>query len=134
MKMRKKIAFGLCVFYLVSVIGIAMSLHFCGDELSSVKFTEQAACNACHAMDGKEMAKKDNCCKNEKVEAKVTDQHQSSEKLNLPTNYSITLFLTPIIADFIHSLLPGFFSRIENKGPPFGSKISLHIINCIFRN
>jgi hypothetical protein len=134
MKMRKKIAFGLCVFYLVSVIGIAMSLHFCGDKLSSVKFTEQASCNACKAMDGKEMAKKNDCCKNEKVEAKVTDQHQSSVKLDLPKNYSITLFITPIIANFIQSLLPSFFGQAENKAPPLSSRISLHIMNCIFRN
>jgi len=134
MKMRKKIAFGLCVFYLVSVIGIAMSLHFCGNQLSSVKFVEQAACDACHAMDGKEMAKKDNCCKNEKIEARVTDQHQSSDKVDLPKNYSITLFLTPIIADFIQSLLPKFFSGKESKAYPLQSKLSLHIINCVFRN
>jgi hypothetical protein len=134
MKMRKKIALGLCVFYLVSVIGIAMSLHFCGDNLSSVKFTEQAACSSCKVMNGKEMAKNDNCCKNETVKAKITDQHQSSDKLDLPKNYSITLFLTPIIANFIQSLLPGFFNQVESKASPLSSRISLHIMNCIFRN
>lgn len=134
MKFRQKIAFGLCVFYLVSVIGIALSLHFCGDKLSSVDFTEQAKCKVCKSSASKQMAKNDNCCKSKTVEAKITDQHQSADKVDLPKNFSIALFLTPIIAEWVQSILPGLFSKIENSVPPLSAKMSLHVFNCVFRN
>jgi hypothetical protein len=134
MKMRQKIAFGLSAFYLLSVIGIALSLHFCGNNLSDIAFTKQANCNSCKTEGNKKMEKSDNCCKNATVEAKVTDQHESSAKVELPKNFSIALFFTPMVAEFFRDLLPGIFSRIENKAPPLSTKISLHLYNCIFRN
>ena len=134
MKFRQKIALGLCVFYLVSVIGIALSLHFCGNQLSSVAFTKQEKCKVCKSASAKDMAKNDNCCKSKTVEAKITDQHKSAEKLDLPKNFSVALFLTPFIAEFVQSLLPGLFSKIQNKAPPLSAKMSLHVFNCVFRN
>lgn len=134
MKMRQKIALGLCGFYLLSVIGIVLSLHFCSSKLSSVDFTKKAKCNVCKSMDHVKMAKKDNCCKSKTVEAKITDQHESAAKVNLPTSYSIALLLTPVIAEFVQSLLPSLFSSIENKVPPLSARISLHLYHCVFRN
>lgn len=134
MKLRRKIAYGLCVFYLLSVIGIALSLHFCSGKLSSVDFAAETACKMCKGDESKKLAKDDTCCKNHKVEAKVTDKHQVGEKVNMPKNFSITLFLAPIIADYFQSLLPTLFSSIENKAPPLSSRISLHVFNCVFRN
>lgn len=132
MKMRQKIAFGLCAFYLLSVIGIALSLHFCGNELSSVNFTKQYSCKVCKTTGDKKMAK-DHCCKNTTVEAKITDQHESSSKVDVPKDFSVTLFFAPIIAEFLQYLLPGLFSKIAHEAPRLSSVISLHLYNCVFR-
>jgi hypothetical protein len=134
MKMRQKIALGLSAFYLLSVIGIAMNLHFCSNNLSSVEFTKKATCKACKSTENKGLAKKDNCCKSTTVAAKVTDQHQSGSKVDMPKNFSIALFITPMIAEFLQSFLPGLFSKIENKAPPLSATISLYLFHCVFRN
>lgn len=132
MKLKQKIALGLCVFYLVSVIGIALSLHFCGGKLSSVNFTEQAKCKICKT--NEKIGKEDGCCKNTSVAAKVTDSHQSGSKVDLPKNFSIQLFLGPMLHAFVQHVFPSMAGDTENKAPPLSSRISLHLYHCVFRN
>lgn len=132
MKLRQKIALGLCTFYLISVIGVALSLHFCGDQLSSVHFIKTAHCPGCKAAEKSETSNK--CCKNTVVDAKIKDSHQSAVKVSLPKNYSIRLFLTPFLSDILESLLPKLFSKLENKAPPFSGGVALYIYHCVFRN
>ena len=132
MKLRQKIALGLCAFYLVSVIGVALSLHFCGGELSAVHFFAKAnACKGCKAVEKTVDSK---CCKNTTIDAKIKDSHQSSVKVNLPKNYGTQLFLTPFLSEIVASLLPDLFSKIENKAPPFSAGIAIYIFHCVFRN
>jgi hypothetical protein len=132
MKLKQKIALGLCAFYLISVIGVALSLHFCGNQLSSVHFTKAATCKGCKAA---EKSNDDNkCCKNSNVEAKVKDSHETGAKVNIPKNYSIQLFLAPFFTEIVRSVLPRLFSHTENKAPPFSARVSLYAYNCVFRN
>jgi len=132
MNLRQKIALGFCAFYLISVIGVALSLHFCGDKLSAVHFTEVAKCKACKAAE--KTVKADNCCKNTAVDAKIKDSHQSGVKVDLPKNFSIQLFLTPFIAEIVQQLLPNLFSKAESEAPPLSARVSLYAYNCVFRN
>lgn len=132
MKLKQKIALGLCAFYLISVIGVALSLHFCGGALSSVHFTETAVCKMCKAAEKK--AESNNCCKNSTVDAKVKDSHESGSKINVPKNYSIQLFLVPFFHEVVKAILPKLFSKTENKAPPFSARVSLYAFNCVFRN
>lgn len=132
MKLKQKLVLGLCAFYLISVIGVALSLHFCGGNLSSVHLTQVAKCKGCMAAEKKAAA--DNCCKNTAVDAKIKDSHQSGVKVSLPKNYSIRLFLAPFLSEIAESLLPDLFSRIENKAPPYTGSVAIHIFNCVFRN
>jgi len=132
MKLRQKIALGLCAFYLISVIGVALSLHFCGDTLSSVHFTQTAQCKGCKAV--KKTAESNHCCKNSAVDAKIKDSHQSGSGISLPKNFSIQLFLFPVLSNVLERILPQLFSRIENKAPPFSARFSLYAFNCVFRN
>jgi len=132
MKLRQKIALGLCAFYLISVIGVALSLHFCGGELSAVQFTEAAKCKFCTDTEKSDMANK--CCKNTAVDAKIKDSHQSGLKVELPKNYGIKLFFAPFILEMVESILPKLFSKVENKAPPFSSRVPLYAFNCVFRN
>lgn len=132
MKLKQKIALGLCAFYLISVIGIALSLHFCGGKLASVQFSKTAGCKFCKAMEKK--AADNSCCKNSKIDAKVKDSHQSATKVNLPKNYGVQHFLAPVFTEIIRTLLPKLLSKAENKAPPFSARVSLYAYNCVFRN
>lgn len=132
MKLRQKIALGLCAFYLISVIGVALSLHFCGNNLSSVHFTQTAKCKGCMAAEKKAASSK--CCKNTEVDAKIRDSHQSGSAISLPKNFSIQLFFFPFLWETIENILPKLFSSIENKAPPFSARFSLYAYHCVFRN
>lgn len=131
MKLQQKMAFGLCLFYMVSVIGIAVNMHFCNGKLSSVKFTEEAKCGVCKS---NENAKKHDCCKNTEVQSKVDDSHEAGVKVKVPESSSVALFFRPVLAEMAKRVLPKRFWSAENKAPPLSSLISLHIYNCIFRN
>lgn len=132
MKLKQKIALGLCAFYLVSVIGVALSLHFCGGSLSAVHFTEVPKCKMCKTKEKETASNK--CCKNTAVDAKIKDSHESGSKVSIPKNYSIQLFLVPFLSEAIHFILPKLSSKIENKAPPFSARVSLYAYNCVFRN
>ncbi len=132
MKLRQKLALGLCAFYLFSVIGVALSLHFCGGELSAVNLSQVSHCAGCKAAE--KTAESNKCCKNTSVDAKIKDCHESGSKVNLPKNYSIQLFLAPFLSEMVHFFLPALFSKIENKAPPFSARFSLYAYNCVFRN
>jgi hypothetical protein len=132
MKMKQKIAMGLCAFYLISVIGIAISMHFCAGKLSSVRLTETAKCNGC-AKDSK-IAKSHNCCKTTSVNVKIKDSHQAGTKVKLPDNFSLQLFLGEQLSYIFKAVRPSALRLAENKAPPLSSIISLHLFNCVFRN
>lgn len=131
MNLKQKIALGLCAFYLISVIGVALSLHFCGGQLSAVHFTEVAHCKGCKA---EKTVKADNCCKNTAIDAKIKDSHQSGLKVELPKNYSIQLFLTPFLSEIAERILPHLFSKSKKEAPPLSARLSLYAYNCVFRN
>ncbi len=115
MKLRHKIAFGLCAFYLISVIGIAMNLHFCSGQLSSVKLTEKASCVACKPADNKKLVKNDSCSNN--TQAKVSDKPEPPAEVDVPRNSGVAALFAPVIAEFLQDLMPGLFSTNGNKSP-----------------
>lgn len=131
MNFRQKIALALSAFYLISVIGVALSLHFCGGKLSAIHFTEVAHCKGCKA---EKMVKADNCCKNTSVEAKIKDSHESGLKVNLPKNYGTQLFLTPFLSEIAERILPRLFSTKKTEASPLSARVALYAYNCVFRN
>ncbi|MGY4383327.1 hypothetical protein ACVWYN_000346 [Pedobacter sp. UYP24] len=132
MKFQQKIAAALCAFYLISMIGVAVNMHFCSGKLSSIKIVEEAICPACK--EDQQVKKEHNCCKTTSIEAKIKDSHQLGFKVKLPTDYSIQLFLGQQFSVLISKTFFGLPLRAFNKAPPLSSIISLHLFNCIFRN
>lgn len=133
MKLRQKLALGLCIFYAVSVIGVALSMHFCGGKLASVAvYSNKTACKFCktEAADKKD----DGCCKNTKVEVKVKDSHETTASFKLQKLFSSAVFLPSIGTNLFKSILSISYRKIENKAPPSPSNVALHIFNCVFRN
>ncbi len=133
MKLKQKLAIGLCTFYLVSVIGIALSMHFCGGRLASVSISNaQAACKLCKTE--KADKKDDGCCKNTKVVVKLKDSHQVESSLKLPKVFSLETYLPARITTLFRPFLPAFFTQLENKAPPRTTGVSLQVLHCVFRN
>ncbi|KQR71909.1 hypothetical protein [Pedobacter sp. Leaf176] len=134
MKLKQKIALSLALFYMVSVMGLALSLHFCGGKLENVKlFSNEVSCKFCVDIPA-EKIKDDGCCKNTQVTVKVKDSHQTAAKVEMPKLFSIQLFLHPPVLEFISNITPAFSRKISNKAPPLSSRVALHVFNCIFRN
>lgn len=134
MKLKQKIALSLAVLYAVSVMGFALSLHFCGGKLENVKlFSDEISCKFCKEIPA-EKKKDDGCCKNTQVTVKVKDSHQTAAQIQMPKLFSIQLFLHPPVLEFLSNIKPEFYSKISNKAPPLSSRVALHVFNCIFRN
>lgn len=133
MRLKQKIALSLAVFYAVSVMGLALSLHFCGGKLANVKiFSNEVSCKFCKEIPAEN--KDDGCCKNTQVTVKVKDSHQAEAQTQMPKLFSIQLFIHPPVLEFISNISPDFFSKISNKAPPLSARLALHVFNCIFRN
>ncbi len=133
MLLKQKFALGLCALYLVSVIGIAISMHFCGGRLASISFSAaKTGCTLCKTQPVNK--KDDNCCKNTKVIAKVKDSHKSESSIKLPKLFSLTSILPAKISELFTPHFPQFFSVIKIKPPPKPSGVALHVFNCVFRN
>lgn len=132
MNLRQKLALGLCVFYLVSVIGLAISLHFCGSNLSDIRLAETAKCGMCTSE--KKEVKGDPCCKSTSFEVKITDSHQTGAKVSLPQDFSLALFLSPVLSQYFAKLFPRIFGKIADKAPPLSARQALYVLHCVFRN
>lgn len=133
MSLKQKLTISLCAFYLVSVIGVALSLHFCGGKLAGVSATHaKAICKYCKSEPAKQ--KDNNCCKNTTVDFKVKDNHQAESAIKMPKLFSVDVFLHPNIKEIISYCLPSIFNKLENKAPPKATGVALHVLNCVFRN
>ncbi|WP_443937269.1 HYC_CC_PP family protein [Pedobacter sp. MW01-1-1] len=134
MKLKQKIAFSLAIFYMVSVIGFALSLHFCGGKLENVQlFSHAVSCKLCKDIPA-EKIKDDGCCKNTSVTVKVKDSHQTQIQSKLPKLFSIELFFRPVFFNIVQKLRSAFLTQFSNKAPPLSARLALHLFNCIFRN
>lgn len=132
MKLQQKIAMALCAFYLITVVGIAVNMHFCSGKLSSVKLMEQAKCGACKGES--KLKKSHDCCKDTSVDVKVKDSHEAGFKVKLPQSYGLELFLGPAITKSINGTIGRLFRKAENKAPPLSAVVALHLYHCVFRN
>ena len=134
MKLKQKIALSLAVFYAVSVMGLALSLHFCGGKLENVKlFSNEVSCKFCKDIPA-EKIKDDGCCKNTNVTVKVKDSHQTAAKTEMPKLYAVQLFVHSSTVEFSSKFSTDHLSKIINKAPPLTLGVALHVFNCIFRN
>lgn len=130
MKLRKRLTIGLCAFYLMSIIGIALNMHFCGGTLSKVSFTETVKCNSCKKSEKK--GQESDCCKNTSIDAKIKDSHKAEVNLKLAQLFSTELFLGPVFTPASGYASSNLSSHAVNKAPPLSTKLSLHLYNCVF--
>lgn len=133
MQLKRKIAFALCFFYLASMLGVALSMHFCGGKLANVSVhVTKAGCKFCKGESVKQQ--KDGCCKNTKVDIKVKDDHQSSALQKLTKLFSVDLFLAPRTINWAVKPNLSFKSIFANKAPPIRGNVAIYLLHCVFRN
>ncbi|MES2651145.1 MAG: hypothetical protein V4663_05365 [Bacteroidota bacterium] len=133
MSLKQKLAISLCTFYLVSVIGVALSLHFCGGKLASISvLNAKVSCKYCKSEPLTQ--KEDNCCKNTKVDVKVKDNHKVQSAVKLPKLFSIDVIVPRAFQAIFRQFLPNFLNKAENNPPPKVTNVALHVMNCVFRN
>jgi len=119
----------LTMLYIVTVVGFALNLHYCGSQVASVKINAPATnCGMDKA------AEKMKCCKDTQLKVKVDDAHQAEETsvlakvfgFELPHFNFDNLFFSPQLSTF---------QKYFNKAPPDEPTpcIAAFIKNCIFR-
>lgn len=125
--MKKMLVFILAVFYLASVVGATIHLHYCMDKLVnwSLLNGDGDKCDKCG------MEKDGGCCKDEQkfvknsVDQKVTGSSFEVIKI-LPATSPVAVFnITEINSSIIDEY------QVSHAPPISGSKI--YILNCIFR-
>ena len=127
MSLKQKLAISLCTFYLVSIIGVALSLHFCGGKLDSISaLNAKEVCKYCKS--------EPNCCNNTKIDVKVKDNHKIESAVKLPKVFSIDAFIPRVAHTIFKQFLPNLFNKVENKNHPRITCVALHVMNCVFRN
>lgn len=132
MVFKQKSALVLCVLYAFSIIGIALSIHFCGGKLAEVAlFANKTSCKYCIT----EPVNKadDDCCKNIKVEAKITDSHQTEVTFKLPKLFSLDTYLPSNVIEIFSPFFPKFFTQLAYKAPPPLLGVRLNVLYAVFR-
>lgn len=132
MRLKRHTILLMTAIYLVAFAGLAFNLHYCSGELSTIAINAPVkVCDMCAKLDKENI--EDGCCKTEKVEIKVDDDHQAGLKLSL--SKAIPEFLLPEwiatipAVDPTKSTLRAFAIDI----PPDISGTPLHIFNCTYR-
>jgi hypothetical protein len=121
-------AFLLTSLYLITVVGFALNLHFCGSYLTSVKI--DAPAKSCGMLSEKKMK----CCTNKHFEVKVKDAHQAQSQLFLAKTFALELPRLPF-ADFQLNTQQFLSRQYSYRGPPDPPlpDISAFLKNCTFR-
>ncbi len=132
MKSKQKIAIGLALFYVLSVMGVALSVHFCGGKLAEIAvFAKETSCKYCK--DTPAEKKPDNCCEDTQVVAKVDHSHQMSSSLTLAQLFTVDLILPYPIFKQTQWIQEQNSDNFLNKAPPLYQSVGLVVLHQSFR-
>lgn len=124
--LKRSVTIVLAMLYLTTVSGFALNLHYCFKRLASVKV--DAPANACVKLQSSKMK----CCKDQKIEIKVKDAHQSNSPLHwskfFPIALSVSAFVIPV-PDVQRQLI----ALTTECGPPKAPGIPVFLKHRIFR-
>jgi hypothetical protein len=129
--LKRSGAFLLTLLYIVTVVGFAVNLHYCGKLITAVKI--DAPVKSC--MGGQMAMPKMKCCKNKHIDIKIKDAHEtgspsflskilSCQLVHLPFAHS-SIF-APKVVELEKSVYKSHPERSPDKTPAF-------ITNCTFR-
>ena len=120
----------LLLMYLGTTVGFAMSLHFCGIKLSSIRANYESE-NPCCANQTK--SKADECCKDKKILIKASDQQQIIQSVKIPAAFNFDLLVNRSRISNSFADRTASISVLNYRGAPEISEPPLTIQNCTFR-
>ena len=121
MNFRKHICILLALILLVSNIGFAFNVHYCGDQISSISFKTSVSSNEIEKNCCGEIEKKSNCCDNKvlhfqkKSESSLSHFFFQMSNLEISKNDWKPNFILPITNFKINSI-PTYFC--DANAPP----------------
>ena len=122
MNFRKHICILLALILLVSNIGFAFNVHYCGDQISSISFKTSVSSNEIEKNCCGEIEKKSNCCDNKvlhfqkKSETSLSHFFFQMSNLQISKNDWKPNFILPITNFKINSI-PTYFC--DANAPPY---------------
>ena len=132
MKLKQKIALGLCLFYVLSVTGMALSMHFCSGKLADVAFFQnETSCKICNDIPLEKKA--DNCCEDTEVTAKVDHSHQIAGGITLPSLFLVDHILPYPVFNFTQHVVENHTNDFFNRPPPGQPKVDILVLHQTFR-
>ncbi len=128
--MKRSIALTLFLLYVVPVIGINISVHYCSGKISSIAFGSENT-NLC--LCGSKKMKK-NCCQNKNFSFQLKCDQLVSSPLSLKIP-NFKFFQISIVPDFDINYYPILIvtSTYNLEHPPDKSELPIYILNQIFR-
>jgi hypothetical protein len=109
---KKSVASLLILLYTGTVMGFALTVHYCGNIRASVKVNETAKNCGMNKMAGKMK-----CCKDSRLDVKVKDSHQQAGS-------SFLVKITPVEisqlfdANFLFPAQPLVAGQLSGRAPP----------------
>lgn len=111
MKFKTHISFLLAFFLLVSNVGFAFDVHYCGDKVASIQPAYWKSGEAPNSVEKgcceKKVAKKDSCCKNKVVHFQKKSDNLISKAFSLNADFT---FLIEEWNPIVFSTRPNFKS------------------------
>ncbi|MDO1449226.1 hypothetical protein Q0590_23315 [Rhodocytophaga aerolata] len=133
--MKKNVSILLMFVYLLSIPGLAYSLHFCGEKLTSYTFKsaekKSCVCNQAKTQQENPPAASD-CCDDQQVDLS-TDNKQASSfdfKLGAPAYTLLPLFFLQLISGLLYSYEAAFFPDTTHTS---SLKVPIYLLNRYFR-
>lgn len=129
--MKRVLVFIMALLYFTVSSGLAMSVHYCMGEISSVEVNHNSNDPCICGMSKQQTAKK-GCCRTEFTMIKLDDTHKASSviyeiqspEMILPR--PISLIDVPVIP----AAEPEY---ADVQGPPLLSEQDTYLFNCVFR-
>jgi hypothetical protein len=112
MKFKKHISIFLAVLLLVSNVGLAFNVHYCGGEISSISLnsTLQSVQNEKGCCGKKIISKKDSCCKDKKIVFQKKTDNGVVKSFSFQFDYA---FLVPDCQPAVFIATPSFKNNLS---------------------
>jgi hypothetical protein len=127
---KKLVVILLLVFYASASIGATVNLHFCMNKLvgwSLIQSTKKEKCGKCGMVE-----KKGGCCKEEKKEIKVSDEHILSV-IHLDNFDGVDCLVAPTSEYVIRRLCSTLAVQFPaTNSPPGRTAVPVYILNCAY--
>ena len=126
--MGKKV-FGLIFvgFYVLSIVGLSLHLHYCGARLAQVQFQNKEIRACC----SEKVEKTAKCCKNRVVNYKVKDHHLVNSSIYMPVSIAFFPSNQEVNTGYTKVVHTNKCAFTLQKPPP--NNISKEVLYGVFR-